>query len=527
VLKSTLAVGLATALSRVLGFVREMLMAALFGTSLAQSAFVVAFRIPNLFRRLLGEGALASAFVPVFTESLERDGPERAWKLAGRVTTLLGLVLAVVVAASILGVSAVIRLVPASPRLSLVLDLLRIMLPYAWFVCMAALCMAILNSFHCFLLPASTPVVLNLVWIAALALVCPGAGRAPEERIYPAAWAIVLAGLAQWLVQVPTMRRYGFRARPAFDWRSDPRVGRILVLMGPAALGLGITQVNVLMDSVLAMWIGRWAPAALAFAERLLYLPLGLFATAMGTVLLPVFSGQAARSRPDQILATLSQSLRLILFVMVPASVGLMVLSGPIVELVYERGAFTGWSTTLTARALACYAPGLAVFSLQKVFVPAFYALQDTRTPVRVGMRCVALNFCLNVLFMLTWPLYFRHSGLACATVLAEATNAAALGWMLHRRLGSPGWRQIARGGLAALLGSAAMGAAAMLAYAAAAGRVAAAGLGGSAGRAAALAAAVAAGCAVYAAAARLLCRDEWNALRGRLARRIRGAAAE
>lgn len=503
-------VSLCTGLSRALGFVREILMAGAFGTSLAQSAFVVAFRIPNLFRRLFGEGALSAAFVPVFTDSLVKDGRPAAWSLAGRMMTMLGMLLVLLVGAGIAIATLCLTTADLSLKAELVLSLMRIMLPYMFFICLVALCMAILNSFKHFLLPAATPVVLNIVWIGTLLFISPRFGDSPQLRIYGVAWGILAAGLVQLLMQVPLLMRYGFRWRLPVDWFDDARVHRVLVLMGPAALGMGITQVNVFIDTMLALWIGPWAPAALSFAERLIYLPLGVFATALGTVLLPVFSEQVSESRPDALKRTLNRSLRTLLMVMIPAATGLLVLAHPVVRTVFERGEFTALSTLLTSRALRCYAPGLVVFSLYKVFVPAFYAMHDTRTPVRVGAVMVGVNFAMNLTFILTLPEYYKHAGLALATVIAGALNAVTLAVLLTRRIGSPGWIQIAFSALRSAGASVVMAVAAVGCY-----RWAAAWLpDGTGSRVLSLLLAIGVGVLVYAALALVLCRAEVKELR-------------
>jgi len=524
--RSTVIVGGGTGLSRALGFVREMLMAAFFGTSLAQSAFVVAFRIPNLFRRLFGEGALSSAFIPVFTESLEKEGHDKAWQLAGRVMAMLGTLLAAIVLSGIVIISLVVRSADTGGMTGLVLDLLRIMLPYMFFICLVALCMGILNSFHHFVLPAYTPVLLNVFWIGTLVLICPRFGDTTTQRIYGVAWGVLVAGVVQLAVQAPMLVRYGFRGRLSLRWTADRRVHRILALMGPAALGMGITQVNVFVDTMLAAWIGTWAPAALSFSERLIYLPLGIFATALGTVLLPVFSGQVARSEPQEIKRTLNGALKSILLIMTPAATGLLVLARPIVELVFERGEFTEFSTTLTSRALMFYAPGLLVFSLYKVLVPVFYAMQDTRTPVRVALRVLLLNVVLNITFLLTWPLHFKHAGLALATVLASVVSVLALGWLLHRRIGSPGWKQVLHTALRAVIASAIMGAASVAVHSALAAAFSSGGAPVLTARLVSVAAAIAAGIVVYAVLAFLLCRNECRAVLSTLLSRKRGDAS-
>jgi putative peptidoglycan lipid II flippase len=432
-------VSIFTGLSRLLGLVREILMAHYFGTTLAKSAFDVAFKVPNLFRRLFGEGALSAAFVPIFSETLEKEGPEAAKQLAGKVITLLAVSLLTIAAAVTLVLTLLINHGHLGEKAAAVLPLLRIMFPYMICICLVALCMGILNSAYRFAIPAATPIVLNLAWIASLFLLCPRFGTTLEERIYGVAWGILLAGTLQLAVQIPALISCDMWPRFSFAW-SDRRIQRILLLMGPAAVGMGIHQLNVVVDGVLALWVGTWAPAALTYAERLIYLPLGIFATALSTVLLPTFSRQAARSEMDTIATTIANSLRGLMLIMIPAAVGLVALASPIVAFLFEGGKFDATSTLLTTRALWFYAPGLVVFSMYKVLVPAFYALKDTRTPVRIGIYAVLANFLLNILFILTWPDGYEHAGLACATVIASGLNCLILAILITKRVGSPGW---------------------------------------------------------------------------------------
>lgn len=453
-------IGGLTLVSRGMGFVRDILMAGFFGTSNAMSAFVVAFRVPNLFRALFGEGALSAAFIPVFVETREREGEASAWRLARQVFTMTGLALAAIVGLGVLAASLALLRGGWSPRAALTLSLLRVVLPYMFFICLAAVAMGALNSYHRFALPAAVPWILNTVWVGAILFICPRLGDTPEQRIYGVAWAILVAGALQWGVQLPPLIRLGLRPLPLLR-RGDARILRILALMGPAAVGRAVTQVNVAIDTLLAAGIGGWAAAALYFSERLIYLPLGIFATALGTVLLPLFSGHAARGERDAIRVAVNHALRTLMFVMIPAAAGLWALSAPIVRAAFEWREFGPDSTTLTARALRFYAPGLIVFSLGKVFVPAFYAQQDTRTPVRVGIQTVLLNIGLSILFLLTWPLKYKHAGIAFATVVSETVNGVWLALLLHRRLGSPGWREIARSLLRIAAAAALMAAAA------------------------------------------------------------------
>lgn len=443
-------VGGFTLISRLLGLARDVLMAGFFGTSLPMSAFVVAFMIPNLFRRLFGEGALSAAFVPVFVETRARQGDAAAWLLARRVISLLTIVLIGFTVAgwgiSTLGLGAAAE----GSKAEAVLSLLRIMLPYMVFICLAALSMGILNSFRHFAVPAATPVLLNVIWIAVLWWVVPRVQGGLDDKIVAVAWAVLAAGVVQLACQVPVLMRHGYR--PGWEWAPrDPKVTRVIRIMGPAALGLAVAQVNVVIDKLLAAWVAPWAPAALFYSERMVYLPLGIFATALGTVLLPALSGHVAEAREDRIPGAVNHALRNLLFIMTPASVGLAVMAEPIIHMIFEWRQFDEASTAHTVAALRCYAPGLVAFSLVKVFVPAFYARQDTRTPVKVAVWSVGLNLALNLLFIWTWPPPIKHAGLALATVLSSAFNGIVLAVLVHRHYGSPGWRGIAASAARAL----------------------------------------------------------------------------
>lgn len=451
VIRFAFTVGGFTMLSRVLGMVRDVLTAGVFGTSLAMSSFVVAFRIPNLFRALFGEGALSSAFVPVFMDSRRGEGDAAAWRLARRVVTLVGAALLGIVALGIAGMSAALWWPGLGEKAAAVLPLARIMLPYVFFICMAALAMAVLNSYGKFSVSAFTPALLNVTWILAVLFILPLVRGGPSRQIFALAWTVFAAGAVQLAYQLPSLFRVGWRPGVDADWR-DRRVKQVFLLMGPSALGLAVNQINVLVNSMIAMRVGIWAPAALFYAERLIYFPQGILATSLGTVLLPVLSDFAAQKKHAEMRGAIHHGLRTLLFVMTPAAVGLFVLAGPVVQMLFENGEFTRDSTVWTARALSFYAPGLMVFCLAKVFVPAFYALQDTRTPVKIGLCAVTLNFTLNVVSALTLPEYWKHAGMAFSTVVAEGFNGLALAIFLRRRLGPFGIRGIL-GGLFRALG--------------------------------------------------------------------------
>ncbi len=464
VIRSAAKVGSFTLLSRFLGLIRDTLTASAFGISPAMSDFVVAFRLPNLFRALFGEGALSSAFVPVFMATRRQDGEDAAWLVARKTVSVVAVFLAALVAVAIGGLWLLEQLRPdLAARAPHLLPLMRIMMPYVLLICLAGLLMAMLNACHQFSLPAFTPSLLNITWILTVLFICPHLGATQEQQIYGVAWAVVVAGVIQLGVQVPALMKRGFK--PGFTWDiADARVRRVFALMGPTALGQSVTQVNVMVNTLLARWAAPWAPASLFFAERLLYFPQGLLATALSTVLLPVLSGHAAKGDHAQMRATINHGLRTLLFVMIPASVGLLTLAGPITRLIFGWGVFDAAAVGHTAIAVQFYAPGLMVFCLAKVFVPAFYALQDTRTPFRLGLLAVGINFTLNVLFVLTWPEDIRHAGLAFATVISEGVNGLMLGCLLHRRLGSPGWAGIFLGIARALFASAVMAASLLVA---------------------------------------------------------------
>ncbi len=441
VLRSVSVVSLMTAISRVGGLVREMAMAYFFGTSALKSAFDIAFTLPNLFRRLFGEGALASAFVPVFSETLEKEGKGRAGLLAMRIVTLLITFLGLLTLGGILISFPVERALAPESRWLIPLPLMRIMLPYALLICVAALLSGMLNTVGRFAVSSLTPFLLNLVWIVTLVGLFPFLRNEPAFRIRVLSWMILFAGLAQILFQLPALSRSGFRFRLCFSGLlRDEKLRRVLTLMAPAALGMGLIQINVCMDKLLAYWADAAAPAALEYAERIVYLPLGMFGTAFMTVLLPTFSRQVSRGDLVSVRDTLERAIRHLALIMAPCSAALVFLALPVIELIYSMkgGSFDHTSAVLSARALAAYAPGLLVFSFQKALTPAFYGLQDLRTPVRVSLFGLLLNFTLNVLCVGLLPHGWKHVGIAGATVFTSVVNGLTLAVILHRRLGTP-----------------------------------------------------------------------------------------
>ena len=437
VLGNAIIVGAMTFISRLGGLVREILMAHFFGTALLKSAFDVAFKIPNLFRRLFGEGALSTAFIPIFTEVHEKQGPDAANNYAARCAGLLIAILTLAVGIGILLTYPIATCLDEGSKWATILPLLRIMLPYALLICVAALVMGILNALHSFTISALTPAFLNLVWILALVVVCPLFTKPgdQETRIRIVAWSIVVAGAVQVLVQLPALRSHGVPIRIAFDRRISPEIKRTVALMIPMVISGGITQINVILDGIIALYASTQGPAALQYAERLVYLPLGLIGNAYGTVLLPVLSSFAAKKDYGSMEETINRSLRNITLITIPAAVGLVALAFPIISFIYQTGHFDSESVRFTAYALIGYGPGLLFFALYKAIVPPFYALQDAKTPMRVGLYYVGLNFVLNITFVCILPHDWKHVGIALATVICSLLNCATLLSILRRRL--------------------------------------------------------------------------------------------
>ncbi|MBW2560000.1 MAG: murein biosynthesis integral membrane protein MurJ [Deltaproteobacteria bacterium] len=433
VVKAAWVVGLATLLSRVFGFIRDVVVAGFFGAGLATDAFFVAFRIPNLLRRLFAEGSLTIAFIPVFTEYLKKRSKEEALELAGVAFTLLSIVLALVSVAGIL-LSPWIVMVMAPgftdvpDKYELTVFLTRLMFPYIFFISLVALCMGILNSLRHFAAPALAPVVLNICMIASVFAL----RDFFAEPILSLAVGVMVGGILQLAMQFPFLLKVGARLKPNFHF-GHPGVRRIGFLMLPAVFGAAVYQASILIGTILASLLPGGSVSYLYYADRVVQLPLGVFAIAVGTAALPSFSEQAAGGDYERLKGTISFSLRLILFVTIPAMVALIILRVPIISVLFQRGQFDAASTVLTAQALLYYAVGLWAFSCIRVVVSAFYALQDTRTPVKIAVVALLVNVITALLLM--FPM--RHSGLALATSIASAVNIIVLAVILGKRVGS------------------------------------------------------------------------------------------
>jgi putative peptidoglycan lipid II flippase len=441
VVRAAAVVGSATLVSRILGFLRDLVVAQVFGAGPATDAFFVAFRLPNLLRRLVGEGALSSAFIPVFTEYLTTRPRGDLLRMFRAVTGGLLVVLAALTLLGVVGAPLLVRVMAPgffadSFTGPLTVRLTRWMFPYLFLVGLASLAMGMLNAHRHFLVPALAPTMLNLAIIGAVL------GLAPhlEERVFALAVGVLVGGVGQLLIQLPALARRGLLVAPALDPR-HPAVRRIVGLMAPVAVGQSATQLNILIDTVIASFLVGGSVSYLYYADRLVEFPLGVFGIAIATAVLPTLSEQAAARDPVALRTTLSFALRLAAFVTLPAAVGLFVLREPLVRVLYQRGAFGPAETAQTAWALGFYAVGLVGFATVKIGAQAFYALGDTRTPVKLAIGAMALNSALAV--ALAFPL--RHGGLALATSCSATVNSLALAWLVRRRLGGaavPGARR-------------------------------------------------------------------------------------
>ncbi len=444
ILRNAFTVGAFTALSRVLGLAREMLQARLIGAGAEQSAFTLAFALPNMARKLFGEGALTAAFVPLFRAELENGSPEKAARLARAVmtTVLLALGALVVLSLGAVDLFAVLRErfgAAASPRFRMTVDLVKILLPYMLFICGAAFGMGVLNAFGRFRAAGFAPCLLNVVWIGTLGCLAFFPDLPPEVRVRRVAVAILAAGALQMAFMLWMTARAGVSPKPLFSGWREPAVRRVWRNLGVGALGAGAVQVNQMLDQVLAQLASPWAAGVIGYAERLMDLPLGVAGVAFGTVLLPTFAGLFAKNDANGARAALASSLKSLMFVMLPAAAGLCALAPDVTRAVYEGGDFDATATVRVSRALAVYALGLGFFAFQKTMVPWFQAQGDMKTPLRVSVATVVLNAVLNVLAVVLLPEEFRHVGFAASTVVCAGAGCVLLTILARRRNGPLG----------------------------------------------------------------------------------------
>jgi putative peptidoglycan lipid II flippase len=428
-LRSSALVGSMTMMSRVLGLVRDVVIAAVFGASAAADAFFIAFKIPNFLRRLFAEGAFSQAFVPVLADYKEEGSLAAIKGLVNRVAGVLGgtllLLTAIAVAAAPLVTTVFAPGFVGQPeKFQLTADMIRITFPYLMLISLTGFCGAILNSYGRFAVPAFTPIFLNLSLISAALVAAPFF----EQPVFALAWGVFFAGVIQLLFQLPFLYKLDLVPRPVWDTK-DEGVRRILTLMVPALFGVSVSQINLLLDTVLASFLPTGSVSWLYYSDRLAELPLGVFGVAIATVLLPNLSAHRAGAREEQFSITLDWALRLVLFVGVPAATALILLAEPILITLFQYGALSPEDIKMAALSMRAYSFGLIAFMLVKVLAPGYFARKDTKTPVKIGIIAMVTNMVLNIALVLPLMTYWNigHLGLALATSLAAFLNAGLL----------------------------------------------------------------------------------------------------
>lgn len=429
-LRSSGAMAAATMSSRVLGMVREMVYAAFMGNTWVAGAFMLAFQVPNLFRRLLGEGALTAAFIPIFKQKERTEGEAEMWRASNAVISGLLSAAGLVTVLAVIGISIGLATLDFRQETELMLRLLRMMFPYMLLVCLAAVLIGMANARGHFFVPALGAVVLNLVMIGSVLFLAPHMGSTLPEQIRALAIGVVLAGLAQALMQVPLLTKQGFAYQWVSPWR-DPTVGEVVRKMIPGSIGVAAFQINVLATQAFSFWYDSSIVATFNYAVRLMELPQGLFGISLATYLLPTLSGLAADKNYGDFRKTLNQGLSYLTFVNLIAAAVSLGLAMPIVRLIFERGLFGSEETRRSALALACLAPGLLAFSMNNILARAFYALSDIKTPMRISVVCLCINLGFSI-----WLVHpYREAGLGVANSLTSWINTGLLLFALRKKL--------------------------------------------------------------------------------------------
>ena len=420
----------ATVLCRILGLGREIVISNRFGAGIETDAFFVAFMIPNLMRIFLGEGALNSAFIPIFTDFLAKNNKKKAEYFANNVLSILIIMLIIVIFLGIWAAPVLINIIAvgfkANPyKFELTVNLTRMMFPYIGFVAIAALFMGILNSFDHFLMPALSPAMLNISMILFAFLLSLKLG------IFSLAVGVIIGGIGQFIIQIPELKKNKIKYKFLINLK-DPGMKRFMKLLIPAVLGLAITQINVVVDKIIASHLIDGSISALYYANRLVQFPLGAFGIAISTAIFPTLSKFAAADNIAELKKTLLFGLKIMLMIIIPSSIGLMVLNKSIIRLIYEHGLFTKTASIMTADALLYYSIGLFAFTSVKLITMASYAMKDSKSPVKIGVYIVIINIILDLILVK----YLAHSGLALATSIASVLNMVLLIKMIQKKVG-------------------------------------------------------------------------------------------
>lgn len=456
-LKSLAAVSSMTMLSRVLGFVRDTIIARTFGAGVASDAFVVAFKLPNLLRRIFAEGAFSQAFVPILAEYKTQQGEEAARTFLAYVAGLLTLVLALVTCLGILAAPWIVwasapGFADEAERFELTTDLLRVTFPYILLISLSSLAGAVLNTWNRFSVPAFVPTLLNVSMIVFALFLTPYF----DPPIMALGWAVLVGGLLQLLFQLPHLHKIGMLVLPRLNLK-DTGVWRVVKQMGPAIFGVSVSQISLIINTVFASFLVAGSVSWMYYADRLMELPAGVLGVALGTILLPALSKTHSGASHEDYSKLLDWGLRLCLVLALPSAVALAIISEPLIASLFQYGKFSAGDTLMTQRALVAYSFGLVGIILVKILAPAFYAQQNIKTPVRIGLVTLLATQLMNLLFVFVIPL--AHAGLALAIGLAACLNAALLYWQLRKRgmfTPQPGWALFSGKLLLALLAMAA-----------------------------------------------------------------------
>ena len=451
----------ATLASRILGYVRDMVIAYYFGTAAAADAFFVAFRIPNLLRRLFAEGSLTVAFIPIFSEYLQQESKKDALEFANAVFTFLSIVLVLLCCLGITFAPFIVKVmawgfIDEKNKFDLTVLLTRIMFPYIFFISLVALCMGILNALKHFAAPALAPVLLNLSIIASAVFAMPYL----SQPVLSLAFGVIAGGFLQLALQIPFLRQKGIVLKLNFNF-SHPGLMRLLKLVAPAVFGAAVYQLNIMIITLLASFLPAGSVSYLYYSDRIFQFPLALFGIALATASLPTMSDHVANNNIDDLKETLSYALRTVLFITIPAMVGLVVLRIPLVQLLFQRGVFTVAASYSTAQALFCFSVGLWAVAGVRVVVNVFYALQDIWTPVKVALVSIVCNLVLCLILMKP----MQHAGLALAVSLSSMINLFILLAILRIRLGRLHIRKLISSVGKVLFSSAVMGAVVYFSY--------------------------------------------------------------
>ena len=431
---------IATFISRILGYAKDMILAVFFGATGLSDTFFVAFRIPNLLRELFAEGSMSSAVIPVLTEHQTKYGDEEAKRLVRIIFTSITIFVGLICVLGIIFAPAIVTAIAPGflnmpDKFSLTVLLTRLMFPFLLFISLAAIVMGALNTRRIFFIPAVAPAMLNITIIAAVLLLAPGM----EQPIIAVAIGVAIGGLVQFAFQLPSFFKNGYSLTPQYDFR-HPGLKKISILILPATMGMAVAQINIFISTILASYLAEGSITYLYYSMRLIQFPIGIFGVAMGMAVLPTLSEHAVKGDFDSLRSDFSFALRLLFFMTIPAMAGLIALREPIVNMLFQRGKFDYAATIGTSQALLFYSLGIWAMVGVRIVTVSFYSMQDTRTPVKVAVIALLTNIILSLIFL--GPL--QHSGLALANAIASSVNFTALFFMLRKKLGRVEGRKIA-----------------------------------------------------------------------------------